>query len=57
MLSAPLASNTAPVPPSIKAIKAQIRNFKEYQTAVPRTFATGRTYEQNPTNYAMELYG
>lgn len=57
MLSAPLVSNIAPVPPSIKAIKAQIRNFKEYQTAVTRTFATGRTYEQNPTNYAMELYG
>ncbi|WP_242488112.1 hypothetical protein [Bacillus sp. TH13] len=32
-------------------------NFKEYQTAVTRTFATGRTYEQNPTNYAMELCG
>lgn len=57
MLSAPLASNTDPIPPSIKAIKAQIRNFKEYQTAVTRTFAIERTYKQNPTNYAMELDG
>lgn len=32
-------------------------NFKEYQTAVTRTFATGRTYEENATNYAMGLCG
>lgn len=32
-------------------------NFKEYQTAVTRTFAAGRTYEQNATNYAMGLCG
>ncbi|MGN4787786.1 MULTISPECIES: hypothetical protein [Bacillus cereus group] len=57
MLSAPLASNASPIPPSIKAIKAQIMNFKEYQTTVTRTFATGRAYEQNSTNYAMELCG
>jgi NTP pyrophosphatase (non-canonical NTP hydrolase) len=32
-------------------------NFKDYQTAVTRTFAAGRTYEQNATNYAMGLCG
>lgn len=32
-------------------------NFKEYQTAVTRTFAAERTYEQNATNYAMGLCG
>ncbi|HDR8476328.1 TPA: nucleoside triphosphate pyrophosphohydrolase family protein [Bacillus cereus] len=32
-------------------------NFKEYQTAVTRTFAAERTYEQNAINYAMGLCG